>query len=87
MDMQILINYLGIFILPFVLGGTARFLCRGFSKAWLISAAALVLSLAAWLAARNPPVLGSELYILRTVQCVCFMTGSLLAGLLVKRRR
>ncbi len=87
MDKQIFLNYLVVFVLPLLLGGGLRFFCYKFSKAWLITVAAMVLSVAAWFVAMNPPVLGSELYALRTVQAVCLTIGSLLTGLFVKIRK
>mgnify|MGYP001069942776 CR=1 FL=1 len=83
---QIILNYLVIFILPFLLGGVLRFALRKRTKAGLMTAAAALLSLAAWTVARNPPVLGSELYGLRFFQAACFTTGSLLIGLLLRWR-
>lgn len=78
------VNYMVIFAAPLLFGGMLRFICRRFSKAWLVTVIALVLSAAAWVVAMNPPVLGSELYILRTVQAVCFTIGSLCAGLFIQ---
>ena len=83
MDRQVLLNYLFVFVLPLVFGGALRFACRKYSRAWLVTAIAAVLSLAAWVIARDPPVRGSELYGLCTIQLVCCMTGSLLVGLLL----
>jgi hypothetical protein len=83
MDMQIATNYLYVFILPLLFGGILRFACRKFSKAWLITVATAILSLVAWIITLNPPIIGSELYAIRTMQSVCIMIGSLLVGLLL----
>lgn len=84
--MRIFMNYMVIFVAPLLFGGMLRFFCRRFSKAWLVTVIALVLSAAAWVVAMHPPVLGSELYILRTVQAVCFTIGSLCVGLFIKAK-
>lgn len=86
MDTQIFLNYLVIFVLPLLFGGALRFVCRRFSKAWLITVISTILSLIAWIVALNPPVIGSELYALRTIQLVCFTAGSLLAAGLSGRK-
>lgn len=79
MDVQILSFYLVVIVLPLLLGGILRSACRKVSKAWLITVISAILSAAAWMIARNPPVLGSELYWFRAIQAVCFTAGSLLA--------
>ena len=84
MDMQLFLFYLVIFVAPFLFGEMLRFFCRRFSKAWLVTVIALVLSAAAWVVATHPPVLGSELYIFRTIQAVCFTIGSLCVALFFK---
>lgn len=84
---QLALICLVFFVLPLLMGGALRFALRKRTKAWLMTAAAALLSLAAWAVVRNPPVLGSELYWFRFFQAVSFTAGSLLIGLLVRWRR
>ena len=42
---QIVLNYLGIFIIPFLAGTLVRFLFRKYSKAWLITVITALLAL------------------------------------------
>ena len=64
---QIILNWLAVLFLPLLLGAAMRAACRRSSKAWLITAAGALLSAAAWFTACHPPILGSELYGLRTI--------------------
>lgn len=82
----IILNWSSVIVLPLLLGGAVRFVCRKNSKAWLITSVAALLSVAAFVIAQNPPILGSELYGLRTVQAVCFTLGCLVVGLIVRKK-
>ena len=84
---QIILNYLFIFVLPLISGGCVRFFCRKWSKAWLVTVVPALLTIAAYVAACNPPVLGSELYGLRTVQLCCFTIASLIVGLIFRKKK
>ena len=84
---QIILNYLVIFVLPLISGGCVRFFCRKRSKAWLVTVAPALLAIAAYVAACNPPVLGSELYGLQTVQLCCFTIASLIVGLIFRKKK
>ena len=84
---QIILNWLAVLFLPLLLGAEMRAACRRSSKAWLITAAGALLSAAAWFTACHPPILGSELYGLRTIQAVSLTSGSLAAGLALRLRK
>ena len=81
---QIFLNYLYVCILPFLVGCLVRLLCRRWSKGWLVTAAAAVLALIAFIVVLTVPNRGSELYGLRLVQAACLLFGSLLVGVLVR---
>ena len=84
---QIILNWLAILFLPLLLGAAMRAACRRFSKAWLITAAGALLSAVTWFTACHPPILGSELYGLRTIQAVSLTSGSLAAGLALRLKK
>lgn len=81
---QILWNWTWIAVMPLLLGGAVRLLFRRWSKAWLVTAAAALLAAAAYIAALDPPVGGSELYGLRTVMAVFLTAGSLAAAVILR---
>ncbi|WP_298020439.1 hypothetical protein [uncultured Dysosmobacter sp.] len=81
---QIIWNWTWIAVMPLLLGGAVRLLCRRWSKAWLVTAAAALLAAAAYIAALDPPVRGSELYGLRTVMAVFLTAGSLTAAVILR---
>lgn len=81
---QIVLNDLVIFVIPFLLGALVRFLLRRRSKAWLVTAVAACLALAAGVVAMTVPNHGSELYGLRLLQAVCFLFGSLFMGAAIR---
>jgi uncharacterized membrane protein YeaQ/YmgE (transglycosylase-associated protein family) len=85
---QILLNYLFVLVLPAVAGATLRFLLR--RKKWGGALTAIALgaaSVAAWVIAVHPPVLGSELYGLRAVQfTAAFFAAVVTSGILRLKR-
>lgn len=84
---QIILNYLVIFVLPLISGGCVRFFCRKWSKAWLVTVVPALLATAAYAAACDPPVPGSESYGLQTVQLCCFTIASLIVGLIFRKKK
>ncbi len=87
MDKQILLNYCVIFVIPLIAGVIIRFVFRKFSKSWLITLISAVLTVISGIVTLNPPVQGSELYGLITIQFVCFTIASLLVGLITRKSR
>ena len=81
---QVLWNWVCILVLPLLVGAAARFVCRKFEKAYIITIAAAILSVAAFIISKNPPVNGSELYGILTVMAVSFTVGSFVVGLIVR---
>lgn len=76
-----------IVFIPLALGAALRALLRRWRRAWWLSAALAVLTVLAWAVALHPPVSGSELYALRTIQALSMTAGSAATGLLLRLRR
>lgn len=72
---------------PLALGAALRALVRRWRRAWWLSAALAVLTVLAWIVTLHPPILGSELYGLRTVQALSMTAGSAITGLLLRLHR
>ena len=88
--MQIFMNYLLIFILPFLLGALLRFLMRKRSRGWIVTVIAAALALTMLIVAVAVPNHGSEANGLMAYQAACLLVGSLLVGgvlLIVRRKR
>lgn len=81
---QIALNYLTIFIIPFLLGVLIRFLLRKFSKAWLTTAACAALLLVALVVEMTVDGHGSEMYGIFLYQAICLSAGALLTGAITR---
>ncbi len=82
--LQIIENYLVIFVIPFFMGFGVRLLCRRAKRGYLISAVFLILAVIAWVAVFAIPLHGSELYGLRALQATSGAAGAMLAGLVIR---
>lgn len=79
--------WLTIVFLPLALGIVLRVLLRRWRRAWCLSAALAVLTALAWITALYPPIPGSELYGLRTIQALSMTAGSAITGMILRARR
>ena len=80
---QIVLNYLLIFIIPFLLGTLIRFLFRKRSKAWMITGITALLALVEYNMISIFPS-DCELHGFRTIQAICLFLGSLLIGIIAR---
>ena len=80
---QIVLNYLGIFIIPFLAGTLVRFLFRKYSKAWLITVITALLALVQYSMISIFPN-DCEVHAFRTIQVICLFLGSLLLGFITR---
>lgn len=85
--LQIVQNYLLIFIIPFLVGTAVRLLCRRVNKAYFITAAFAVLAIIAWVVAFVIPSYGSELYALIAAQATSVAVGALLIELVLQIKK
>lgn len=69
------------------LGAALRALLRRWRRAWWLSAVLALLTILAWMVTLHPPVSGSELYGLRTIQALAMTVGSATTGLILRLRR
>ena len=76
-----------IVFVPLALGAALRALLRRWRRAWWLSAVLALLTILAWMVTLHPPVSGSELYGLRTIQALAMTVGSATAGLILRLRR
>lgn len=81
---QIVLNYLTIFIIPFLLGAFIRFLLRKFSKAWLTTAFCAALLLVALIVKMTVDSHGNEMYGILLYQAVCLSAGALFTGVIMR---
>lgn len=82
---QIIINYVFVFVLPFLIGIAFRFFLRHARKARFATAGMVVLAAAAWLIAYAVPSHGSELYGIVALIVTCAAAGAVLVGVLLGR--
>lgn len=80
--LQIVKNYVIIFIIPFFVGVTVRALCRR-NKSYFVTVAFAVLAVLGWIAALVIPSHGSELYVLTAVQATMAAVGASLTELVL----
>lgn len=81
---QVIWNWVCILVLPLLAGAAIRFVCWKFSKAYIITIVAAILSVVAFIISKNPPVNGSELYGIFTLMAVSFTVGSFVVGLIAR---
>lgn len=85
--LQIVKNYVIIFIIPFFVGVTVRALCRRRNKSYFVTVAFAVLAVLGWIAALVIPSHGSELYVLTAVQATMAAVGASLTELVLLAQR
>ena len=73
---QILLNYLYIFVLPLLFGALLRLIAGRWKHAWLVSPAALLLAAALVAYASTNPIPGSEGPGIRALQALCLLLGT-----------
>lgn len=82
--LQIVWNWMIIFIFPFLSGVIIRVLFRNKEKGWIVSVIIGVLSLVAAIAAVALTSGGNERLGLMLIQAVCALAGSLLTGAIIR---
>lgn len=85
--LQIVKNYVIIFIIPFFVGVTVRALCRRRNKSYFVTVAFAVLAVLGWIAALVIPSHGSELYALTAAQATMAAVGASLTELVLLAQR
>ena len=83
---QIIINYLFILGLPIIVGFAIRVLLQRFNKAYFVTGAFAILTLAGWVVVNVVPSHGSELYGILAMQATSAFVSSLLTGLVLKMK-
>lgn len=74
--LQILSNYLFIFILPFMAGAAARLIICKIRRGFILTAGLVVLCIIMWILAWTIPNHGSEAAGLRAVMGTCALAGA-----------
>ena len=85
--LTIIMNYLNIFVFPFVVGFAIRFGAGKWNKAFLVTAFFTLLGLAAIWAEKTIPSHGSEIYALISMEAICMAAGSWVAALAARLRK
>jgi len=81
---QIIMNYLGIFIVPALIGFAVRFLLRRSQKGYWVTVGLAILTVIGWIAANTIPNHGSELYGILALMMTSALAGSFVTGLVVR---
>ena len=81
---QIIMNYLGIFIVPALIGFAVRFLLRRSKKGSWITGGLAILTVIAWIAANTIPTHGSELYGIVALMVTSALVGAFVTGLVIR---
>lgn len=84
---QIIVNYMGVFVIPVIIGASVRLLCRRTAHACFATAGFFILAIAAWAAVGTIPSHGSELYGILALQVTSAAAASLLTGLVLFLRK
>lgn len=84
---QIIKNYIFIFIAPLLVGAAVRFLCRRTKRIYLVTLALIALAAIGWAAAYAIPSHGSELYGIIALFVTSAAAGALLTGLVLRLKR
>lgn len=84
---QIIINYIFIFVAPFLAGAALRLLCRRAKRGYLITLVSIALAVVGWAAFYTIPSHGSEVYGIIALQLTSMAAGVLLAGLTIQLRQ
>lgn len=85
--LQIIYNYLIIFILPFLVGLIARFVIQKSKKPFILTICLIVFAVFMWVIAYVVPNYGDEGNGLRALQASCSAIGALIAGLITRVRQ
>lgn len=80
---QIIINYLGLFIVPALVGFTVRFLLLRSKKGYLVTEGVAILTLISWVAANVIPTHGSEVCGVLTLMVTSAAVASFVTGLVI----
>ena len=83
---QIILNYLMIFILPFLAGILLRSLFRKKARGWIVTVIAAVFALVTSIVAFTVPSHGSEVNGILMYQAICLLVGVLLAAGIIRLR-
>ena len=81
---QIMLNYLYIFIIPIIMGFAVLFFTRKIKRAYWATVFFVVLSFLAWIIVYVVPSKGSELHGLWALQATAAAIGSLVTGIAVR---
>lgn len=82
--LQIIQNYLLIFMIPFVVGVVLRLLIRKTRKPFILSVSAVVLAVIMWIVYAVVPTHGSEGYGIITLVFTTMALGTLISGLITR---
>lgn len=77
-------NLTAIFVAPLLVGAVIRVFLREFSRAYIVTIAAAIMSIAAFVVFKNPPILGSELYFILMMMSIQFTIGSFIVGAIIR---
>jgi uncharacterized membrane protein YedE/YeeE len=80
---QIMLNYLYIFIIPIIIGFAVRFFTRKIKRAYWVTVFFLVLSFVAWIIVYVVPSKGSEMHGIWALQATAAAIGSLVTGIAI----
>lgn len=83
---QIILNYLYIFIMPIIIGFAVRFFTRKINQAYWVTVFFVLLSVVSWKIVYTVPSYGSEMYGIRAFQATAAAIGSLVTGITFRLR-
>lgn len=81
---QIIINYLGLFIVPALVGFTVRFLLLRSEKGYWVTAGLAFLTLIGWVAANVIPTHGSEVCGVLVLMVTSAAVASFVTGMVIR---
>ena len=84
---QILINYLGVFIFPFLFGFVLRICLQKWSKVSYLTMSLFVYAVIMWILSIVVPSYGSEANGIRAIQCSCLFIGSFIFDVFTKYKK
>ena len=83
---QIILNYLYIFIIPIIIGFAVRFLILKINQAYWVTVFFVLLSVVSWIIVYIVPSNGSEMYGIWALQATAAAIGSLVTDIAVRLR-
>jgi hypothetical protein len=83
---QIILNYLYIFIIPIIIGFAIRFFTRKINQAYWVTVFFVILSIVMWIIVYIVPSNGSEMYGILALQATAAAIGTLVTGIAVRLR-